>query len=93
MSYSVYILHSLSHDKFYIGQTNDLKARILSHNFLSTNSYTSKYRPWILHYSFEVHSRSNAMALENYLKKKPRTFLIRIKDDVELQNYIIAKLG
>ena len=32
-------------------------------------------------------------SLENYLKKKPRTFLIRIKDDVELQNYIIAKLG
>jgi putative endonuclease len=43
--FSVYILFSEEHDKYYVGQTDDLERRLLEHNELSENSFTSRYRP------------------------------------------------
>ena len=91
MSYFVYILHSKSHNKYYIGQTHDLNTRILFHNSLASNSYTSKFRPWDIYFYFNIPSRSVAMKLEKYLKKKPRRFLLRIKNDNTLQEYIYSR--
>ena len=42
----LYILYSPSSDKYYIGQTPDLETRLLFHNELSEDSFTSKHRPW-----------------------------------------------
>ncbi|MCB0550756.1 MAG: GIY-YIG nuclease family protein [Phaeodactylibacter sp.] len=44
----VYILYSPSADKFYVGQTPDIQTRLLFHNHLSENSFTSRFRPWQL---------------------------------------------
>ncbi len=68
--YHVYILYSPSHDKYYVGQTQDLEQRLLEHNELSTKSYTSKYRPWELKLALPVESRSQAMLIEKYIKKQ-----------------------
>ena len=89
----VYILHSPSSDKFYVGQTANLEQRLLEHNETSTKSFTSKYRPWILKTSFEMPSRSAAMKLEKYLKKKNRAFLQRAFDDIPLQEYLLNKFS
>ena len=63
----VYILYSEKHDKFYVGQTNDIEARLRRHN--SGNSkYTASYRPWKMVCSIEKESRSLAMQLEMKLK-------------------------
>ena len=70
MVYFVYILYSEGFDKYYIGQTNSLEQRLERHNeFDSTNSYTSKYRPWILKAFLETgESRADAMKIERRLK-------------------------
>ncbi len=86
--YRVYVLHSDKFYKFYVGQTDNLKERIISHNIRSTNSYTSKYRPWSVFFVMKVESRSSAMKIEAYLKKKPRSFIKRLPVDKDLVLYI-----
>ncbi len=70
MTYFVYILYSEGFDKYYIGQTNSLEQRLERHNeFDSTNSYTSKYRPWTLMAFFKAgEDRANAVKVERRLK-------------------------
>ena len=89
MPFHVYILYAPKFDRYYIGQTQNLKARIAQHNELSEHSYTSKYRPWILQTSIQVDSRSKAMRIEKYLKKKPRDFIRRVILDQSLRDYIL----
>jgi len=48
MKYHVYILYSPKFDKYYIGQSANLEARIIAHNTQDKASFTSKYRPWLL---------------------------------------------
>ena len=91
MGHNVYILYAVRFDKYYIGETEDIQKRMLFHNALSENSYTSKYRPWIVYASFEVKDRSMARKIEKYLKKKPRKFIERIADDKELVTWIQEK--
>ena len=76
---------------YYIGHTNDIERRILEHNEISENSYTAKFRPWTLmvHLTFDI--RSQAMAAEKYLKKKPRVFIKRLIDEIDLQEYVLDK--
>mgnify|MGYP000939596449 FL=1 len=59
----------------YIGQTSDLDARIIYHNEIAVNSYTSKFRPWTLIYHEVLDSRPEAMKREEQLKSaKGRAF-------------------
>ena len=67
MEYFVYILHSTGHDKYYIGQTNDLSDRLSRHN-KGFENYTSKFLPWKMVWSTEKPNRAEAMALEKKLK-------------------------
>ncbi len=46
MPYFVYIIYSLSKDRFYIGQTQDFTERIRRHNAGMENA-TKPYKPWI----------------------------------------------
>jgi putative endonuclease len=65
--FTVYILFSKSHNRFYIGQTSDLEQRIERHNSGSEKS-TSPYLPWKVVCSINKNSRSEAMMLEKKLK-------------------------
>ncbi|MFN9777269.1 MAG: GIY-YIG nuclease family protein, partial [Candidatus Kapaibacterium sp.] len=65
--YSIYILHSDALDRYYIGQTNDISRRMLEHNQLSTDTYTSKFRPWTVALCVEISPRrSDAVRVELY---------------------------
>ena len=75
MCYLVYILYSESLDSFYKGQTNDLADRINRHN-LKQEKATRTGVPWILIWSTEKPSRSDAMILEIKLKNLSRKRLI-----------------
>ena len=68
--YFVYILFSEGFDKYYIGQTNSLENRLERHNeFDLSNTYTSKYRPWMLVAFVEIGTdRGDAMKVERRLK-------------------------
>ena len=89
--YYTYILYSPTFNKFYIGQTAHLVRRLEQHNTQDKNSFTAKYRPWVLATSFHVDSRSIAMKIEKYLKKKNRAFIVKVINEQSLRSYIISK--
>lgn len=65
--YFVYILYSQQFEKYYIGQTENVEARIERHNqglVLSTRPYI----PWTLSWYGSKDSRSEAVHLEKKLK-------------------------
>ena len=67
MNFFVYILISQSNSQFYIGQTQDLSARIILYNANKVPS-TKNRGPWSIYFSIRVESRSQAIMLEKKLK-------------------------
>ena len=64
----VYILVSESHPgKHYTGRTNDLGARLDSHNSGQV-PHTSKFKPWRIETAIAFRSRRKARSFEMYLK-------------------------
>jgi putative endonuclease len=72
-----YILQSESTNKLYIGQTNNLEARIKRHN--NNKNFTTKNKGhWKIIYSKEFETRSEAMLYEKKLKSiKNKEYILR----------------
>lgn len=67
MSHFVYILKSLKDNKYYIGETADVKARLAYHNSGRQRS-TKNRTPFILIYQEEVENRTIALRREKQIK-------------------------
>jgi len=66
--YYTYIIESESwNERFYVGFTEDLKARISHHNSGAVPA-TKPYRPWRLKNYFAFRSEKKARNFEKYLK-------------------------
>src|SRR4051812_46329485 len=63
----VYILESLDSLHFYVGITDDLRARLTKHN-AGEVPHTSKYGPWRLKTYVAFSNEKQAVAFEKYLK-------------------------
>ncbi len=63
----VYILYSPTYDKFYIGYTANLIARMQSHNVVG-RGYTKRYRPWEVVYVEVFATKNEALKREKFLK-------------------------
>ena len=63
----VYILESLDSLRFYVGMTENLRARLAKHN-AGEVPHTSKYRPWRLRTYIAFDDEQRAIAFEKYLK-------------------------
>ena len=63
----VYILFSSTFHKHYTGFTSSLEQRLLSHNELG-KGWTAKFRPWVLIYTKDFNTKSEALAYEKWLK-------------------------
>jgi len=63
----VYILESHDSEHFYIGITDDLRARLAKHN-AGEVAHTSKYKPWRLKTYVAFSDEKQAIAFEKYLK-------------------------
>jgi putative endonuclease len=63
----VYILENHASEHFYIGLTDDLRARLAKHN-AGEVPHTSKYKPWRLRISVAFSDERQAVELERYLK-------------------------
>ena len=74
----VYILFSAGHNKYYVGQTNDIESRLERHN-AGYEGFTKPYRPWEMVLFISKPSRSEAMELEKKIKNLSR---------VRLENFI-----
>lgn len=75
--YHTYILISQSTDKLYIGQTNNLEARLRRHN-IDKNFSTKNRGPWKLIFSKVFETRGEAMKYEKYLKSlKNKEYILK----------------
>ena len=74
----IYILYSASADKYYVGYTSDYLKRLEDHNHQEFfNTYTSKFRPWVIAAVFQVgDDESVAVKLERFIKKQKNRRLI-----------------
>lgn len=64
--YTVYVLQNQV-GKLYIGQTSNLKKRLIEHNETGMG-YTAKHKPWRLLWSEVFQTRQESMRHEKYLK-------------------------
>jgi len=77
MSYTVYILYSLSVDRYYVGQSANLENQLKRHN-QGKSKHTKSGIPWTLKYKEAFASRSEAMAREKEIKgSESRAQLVR----------------
>jgi putative endonuclease len=66
--YYVYILITEKEPaRFYVGFTEDLRARLKHHNS-GGDGYTAKYGPWRIKTAIAFTDREQALAFERYLK-------------------------
>ena len=88
MKYFVYILYSENYDKFYYGQTQNVKERLERHNSGTVKS-TKKFIPWRIFALAEFDTRSEAFKAEKKLKNcKSRE---RVKDFLKKNKFIILE--
>ena len=67
--YTVYALYNADNQKIYIGQTEDLERRLELHNNHQLGGYTSRFDGiWVIIYSEEVATRTEALVREKQLK-------------------------
>ena len=79
----VYILYSEKYCKTYVGFTSNLIERFKSHNSLSREGYTIKFRPWKVLYVDFFTSKSEALKREKLLKTgKGREFIKKLVSDL-----------
>jgi len=77
----VYIIYSPALDKFYIGSTTDLEARLMQHKTsFYQHSYTAKTNDWELFYALMCESLTQSLKIEKHLKQmKSRKYIISLK--------------
>ena len=92
--YYIYIIYSLTSDKYYLGYSNDPNRRLIEHNTKPFNTYTSKHRPWILKASFECSEIvQQAISIERFIKKqKSRKVLEQLCDPNFIPTGFLAQL-
>jgi putative endonuclease len=80
--YYVYIIYSEAFARFYVGASQDPWLRFEKHNTSKFNTYTSKYRPWVLKAVFLAGTtRSDAEQIEKFIKKqKSKTLILKMID-------------
>ena len=89
----LYILYSTIKDKFYVGETHDVLGRIEKHNTHSyENSFTKIASDWKLVLKFECANKTNALYLEQFIKKmKSKKFIEKIILNPEILEDILFK--
>ena len=66
--FTVYVLYSEKFDKTYIGFSQNLEQRLLSHNELGKKGWTIHFRPWKLIHQEEYETKAEATSREKFLK-------------------------
>jgi putative endonuclease len=79
MTYFVYIIYSVSIDRYYVGYSANPWNRLNQHNSNTKDKYTGRATDWILKSTFEVENEAVAIHLERFIKKqKSRNLIIRM---------------
>jgi putative endonuclease len=82
----IYIIYSLSANKYYVGFSTDPWRRLAQHNENELDKYTGKYSNWELRAVFEVEEGpASAQKLEIFIKKQKSRVLIERLIDTEFK--------
>jgi putative endonuclease len=67
MTYGYILQSEIESERFYVGRTRGLRARVSSHNAGNVR-YTRKWRPWHVKTYIALLDPERALALERYFK-------------------------
>ncbi|MCB0482256.1 MAG: GIY-YIG nuclease family protein [Flavobacteriales bacterium] len=91
---AVYILHSKSKNRFYIGSCNNLFERLEQHRLKAfSSSFTSNIDDWELYYSIQNLDYMVARNIEKHIKKmKSKEYIRNLKKYPEMIQKLMDKL-
>ncbi|MFC0878468.1 GIY-YIG nuclease family protein [Saccharicrinis sp. FJH2] len=91
----VYIIYSRLKDRFYIGETKDIKRRLDKHNSGFYNNASTKFtKDWKLFLTIKCNNRSQALKLERYIKKmRNRKFYQKLQNNADMVNSLLTKFS
>ncbi len=91
--YFVYILYSESLDTYYIGETEDIEARIGQHNSgYYIRSFTSQVEDWELFLKNECKDRGHSRKIETHIKRmKNKKYVQDLKKYPEMISKLLGK--
>jgi putative endonuclease len=72
----MYILHSTTLDKFYIGSSENIEARLKKH-LADHKGFTGKAKDWKVIYFEEFFDKSDALSREMQIKKWKSSNMVR----------------
>ena len=76
--FKIYIIYSASLDRYYVGSTGNMEDRMFRHNNSGSKS-TKSASDWVLVYSEDFETRSEAVQRELEIKgKKSRKYIERL---------------
>ena len=78
--HSLYILYSKKLDRYYTGETNDIKERLKKHNDHSyKNAFTAAASDWEVKLVQEIENKEKAVYLEKFIKRmKSKVFIQKV---------------
>ncbi|MEM0518187.1 GIY-YIG nuclease family protein [Aequorivita flava] len=89
----LYIIHSDSLDKYYVGETPNVAIRLAQHNnhYFKTN-FTKAANDWKFLLKYSCKSREEALFLEKFIKKmKSRVFIEKIINNPEILKDLLKR--
>ena len=92
--YFIYILYSTPTDKFYVGYSDNPWRRVHEHNTKPFNTFTSKFRPWVLKAVFECGpNKADVMQIEKFIKQqKSRRLIEKLIDPDFIPDGLLTQL-
>ena len=93
--YCVYIIHSISLDRYYVGETKDIEERLEQHNSGFYNSaFTRKAKDWTLYFYLECNSRTQARKIEAHIKNmKSKKYIQDLKKYPDIALKLLNKFN
>ncbi len=90
----IYIIYSLSTDKYYLGHSSDPWKRLGQHNSNEVDKFTGKYKPWELKAIFQVsEKKGDADKIEKFIKKqKSRNLILQLINIDFIPTGVLAQL-
>ena len=92
MVHFVYILHSATLNRFYIGETTNLAQRIEFHQNSLPHKFTAKAKDWEIQFVLECQSKVQAEKIEKHIKKmKSKTYNNNLIKYPEISQKLLQK--
>ena len=88
----VYILHSATLNRFYIGYTSELETRLEFHKNAASSKYTSKADDWLLFLKISCESKRQALRIEKHIKNmKSKVYIENLLKYPEISTKLLNK--